>query len=472
MKTFHQSLWRLIIGAAIVGFLPAFTAKVMAQKPGPVYGNVRYEDDYSFLNNAENRGNDLFNSLKKIPVGSNVELTFGGHYRFRFERDSNRRFGASNPQSQSFFLNRLFLFADLHLGNRVRLFSEFKYAGITDNELPAPVTAHDKPDVQNLFADVWLLSTERSKVGLRAGRQELQFGKQRLISPLDWVNTRRAFDGFRVMTNLSGWKFDGFVTRPLEFDPEEVNNADESQTFAGIYAQRQIKAGSVSAFYLLLKEADPIIRDSKGAPGDFRYHTLGLAFDGNSRGFDWSTEAAYQSGSFGSDDISAFMVSLDGGYTLSKLPMKPRVGLGCDIASGDENPTDTKKQTFHQLFPLGHAYFGWADQVGRQNIRAISLLLTAKPHKRLVAKLNAFKFDLDEKRDALYNAGGGVVRRDATGAAGSDAGSEIDAALELTINVHVGIQLGFARFIPGDFIKKTGSSKTHTLLALSVPVKF
>ena len=96
-----------------------------AQQKGPVYGNVRYEDDYSSLGKDGNRGTDPFNRLKLIPAFGKGELTLGGNYRIRFEHDDNRRFGASNPQSQSFYLNRVYLFADVQMSDRFRLF-DFK----------------------------------------------------------------------------------------------------------------------------------------------------------------------------------------------------------------------------------------------------------------------------------------------------------------------------------------------------------
>ncbi len=461
------------MSAAAIGSLVWCGESVWAQQPkGPVYSNVRYEDDYSFLSSSGDRGNDPFNRLKRIPVGGKAELTFGGSYRFRFERDENRRFGASNPRSQSFYLNRLFLFGDLRLGSRARVFGEFKYAGITNNELPAPLTARDQPDLQNLFADIWFLNGAKSKLGLRAGRQEMQFGRQRLISPLDWVNTRRTFDGARVMANASGWKFDGFFTRLVEVDPEEFNRVDGSQTFAGVYAQRSLKGKNFSAYYLRLKENDPLAKSGAGVLGHYRCHTTGLAFDGASKDLDWTTEAAYQFGSFSTDDISAYMLAFEGGYTLNKVWSKPRVGLGFDLASGDEDPADDKKQTFTQLFPLAHPYFGWADQVARQNIQAVTLSLTVKPHKRVSAKVQGLNFRLAQKRDALYNAAGAVSRRDLTGAAGDAAGNEFDAEATLHLGVHVSAMIGYTRFLPGDFIKKTGLANTHNLFYVMVPVKF
>jgi len=448
-------------------------ANVLAQQSkGPVYNNVRYEDDYSFLNHGGDRGSDPFNRLKKIPAGSKAELTFGGSYRFRFERDENRKFGASNPPSQSFYLNRLFLFADVHLARLARLFGEFKYAGITDNELPAPPTAQDQPDIQNLFADIWFLNNAKSKLSLRVGRHEMQYGRQRLVSPLDWVNTRRTFDGVRLMANASGWKFDAFATRVVEHDPEEVDRANDSQLFAGFYMQRSNQGKTFSAYYLGLDEDDMLAKSGKGVPGTYKCHTIGVAYDGAAKNFDWTTEAAYQFGSFSVDDISAYMLALEGGYMLNKVWAKPRLSLGFDLASGDKDPADDKKQTFNQLFPLAHPYFGWADQVARQNIQAVTLSLTVKPHKRLSAKVQGLNFKLAQERDALYNAAGAVSRRDLNGKAGDEVGHEFDAELSFNLNIHASIMVGYTHFMPGNFIKQTGSSKTHKLFYVMIPVRF
>ncbi len=465
MKTSTHFFLKAIVAVCSVLWC---AANVFAQQPGgPVYNNVRYEDDYGVL-----KAGDPFNALKKIPLGGKSNLSFGGSYRFRFENDSNRRFGASTPQAQSFYLNRLFLFADAQIAQRVRLFGEFKIAGITGNELPAPAPAHDKPDVQNLFAHIDLIKQPARKLALRFGRQEMQFGKQRLISPLDWLNARRTFDGGRVSASVSAWKFDAFVTRLVEQDPEEVNRADESQLFSGVYAQRTVKGRSVAFYYLSLNEDDALARSGNGVAGDFHYQTLGAAFDGSHKNFDWTTEAAYQFGSFSSDDISAYMLAFEGGYTLHQAWAKPRFSLGLDLASGDKDPADNKKQTFHQLFPLAHPYFGWADQVARQNIRAATLSLTLRPHARFSVKAQALGFSLAQAKDAFYNAAGAAVRRSTTGAAGKELGSEIDAEVTFNFNVHLSVMLGYARFMPGDFIKKTGLAETHNLFYVMVPVRF
>lgn len=453
-----------------IGLLICCAADIMAQPQGPIYGSVRYEDDYSFLVNG--RGSDPFNQFKKIPAGGSVELTFGGQYRFRFEHDANRRFGASNPPSQSFYLNRLYVFGDLRLGRRARLFGEFKYAGIIDNELPAALTAHEKPDLQNLFAEIWLRHQEREKVSLRAGRQELLFGKQRLIGLSDWANSRRTFDAMRLLVQPAGWKFDAFVAHPLELNPDEINKTDRSQTFAGVYAQRPTKGRTIAAYYLALHEDDPLIKNGSGSTGNFIYHTLGFACDGAAKNFDWTGEAAYQFGDFGGDDIRAYMAAVEGGYTFARLGVKPRLGLGLNLASGDANPADARKETFNPLFPASHPFLGWADQVGRQNIKALEAMFSLTPYRRFTAKVHGHKFFLANTHDAFYNAGGAATRREASGAAGDEAGFEIDAELTFNVNMHAKIQLGYARFVPGEFIKKTGPSTTHNLIYVMAPFTF
>lgn len=442
-----------------------------AGSPGPKYNNLRFKDNYSYLNNSKNRGNDIFDPLKRISMGGASELSFGGQYRFRYESDQNRKF-SSTPVGQEVYLNRLFLFADLKIvNNRFRLFTEFKYAGIRNNDMPAPAIAHDRPDIENLFIDGWVIRNSAAKLGMRIGRQELQFGKQRLISPLDWANTRRTFEGLRVMSSFNGWALDGFVTRPVNVDVKEFNTPDQARLFSGIYATKKLGGNTLSGYFLVYTKDAPI-NLATGLSGDFEYLTLGTGFDGKAGRFDWSGETAFQFGSLGDKNISAYMVSLNGGYKFQNHALKPRLGVSWDVASGDKDPTDNKVQTFHQQFPLGHAYFGWADQVGRRNINAVSVQLSAKPSSVVTTKLNWFSFGLMEKKDALYNAGGAASRQDATGASGRHVGNEIDALIILKLNRHASFHLGYLHFKPGKFIKNTGDGESHNMLYMMLPIKF
>ncbi len=435
------------------------------------YHNLRFQDNYNYLNNPANRGGDFFDALKRIPVGNSAHVSIGGQYRMRYESDSNRKLGASDPQSEGLLLNRLYMFGDFKVKKAFRLFAEFKYAAISGNDLPASILTEDKPDIENLFADFWLQNDADGQFGVRVGRQELQFGKQRLISPLNWANNRRTFEGLRVMNNFGAWKIDAFVTKPVNLDRDELNKADNAKLFSGAYVSGKVN-GNLLSFYFLASTKDEPVSLLTGLTGDNEYLTLGLGYDGKANQFDWSTEVAYQGGTLGSNDIRAYMLTLSGGYTLKNSSVKPRIGFVYDIASGDSDPTDTEESTFNQLFPLGHAYLGWADQVGRRNIKSFSIQLSAKPSKFIVTKLNWFNFDLNKSTDAFYNAGGKAVRSDPTGAAGKDVGKEVDALVIFKPNPHASVHIGYAHFSPGKFIENTGSAESHNLFYVMVPVTF
>jgi hypothetical protein len=73
-------------------------------------------------------------------------------------------------------------------------------------------------------------------------------------------------------------------------------------------------------------------------------------------GLDFDYEGVVQLGTFGSDDVRAWTVATDTGYTLTSLPLRPRFSVKADISSGD-NPHGHTLGTFYPVFPLGNYLF-------------------------------------------------------------------------------------------------------------------
>jgi hypothetical protein len=111
--------------------------------------------------------------------------------------------------------------------------------------------------------------------------------------------------------------------------------------------------------------------------------------------------------------------------------------------------------TFHQLFPFGHYYLGWIDQVGRQNIHDVNVHLYLYPAKWLTLWVQGHSFYLANRRDALYNAAGNAIRRDATGRAGSEVGQEVDVVLNFHLSKHADVLVGYSHLFGGDFLRNT-----------------
>jgi hypothetical protein len=91
----------------------------------------------------------------------------------------------------------------------LRFYAEGIYADSEHESFAARGIDENYGDLLNLFVD--LKFTDR--LTARVGRQELLFGAQRTVSPLDWANTRRTFEGVRLLYSTNEWSIDGFYTQ-------------------------------------------------------------------------------------------------------------------------------------------------------------------------------------------------------------------------------------------------------------------
>lgn len=97
------------------------------------------------------------------------------------------------------------------------------------------------------------------------------------------------------------------------------------------------------------------------------------------------------------------------------------------------------------------------DFVGRQNIVDVHGGALCRPSDRWMIRADVHAFWRANTNDALYNAGGGVVRPGAAGTS-SQAGQEIDLTAVYKIDRHLTIQGGYSIFFAGDFLKESGPS--------------
>ena len=105
----------------------------------PAYKMLRFTEDYSWLSDPAKRG-DLFDPIKYIPLRTNEPdwyLTLGGEARERFEGNYEQNFGI-RAGDNSYWMQRLTLLGDLHLGQRVRFFVEGISGLVAGESLPAP----------------------------------------------------------------------------------------------------------------------------------------------------------------------------------------------------------------------------------------------------------------------------------------------------------------------------------------------
>ncbi|MEK7667034.1 MAG: alginate export family protein, partial [Gemmatimonadota bacterium] len=399
----------VLLVAAVAALATPLTAQAPA--PGPANGAPR---------------------LRLSPDGRSY-VTFGGQLRERIEGWRGFNFGAPDSATHDdvFALTRVRLSADLRMGGTVRMFAEAKSAFATNRRLAGGkrLADVDELDLHQGFLELSGRMLRRSgATTARIGRQELSFGRERLVSPLDWSNVRRSFDGIAVTRTRGPMTVTSFLTRPVQQDKYRFNPWDEHRAFYGVYGTAATARGDrrMDVYWLGLTQDAAVFNGTSGSEGR---HTLGLRFSGGGprQLGDYDLEAAYQFGSLGGASISAWMVSALAGRRLSVAASAPRLWLGFDFASGD-GESGGAVGTFNQLFPLGHAYFGYVDLVGRQNIVDASGGVSWPVVPPFVLTVDGHRFWRASAADAMYRADGAVVRAGTPGSS-RDLGTELDVLL-------------------------------------------
>jgi len=437
----------------------------------PKYNNLRFAENWRpCLCKKCGSWGDVTDKLKarRLDGGRGaLWANVGGQMRFRWESFSGIGFGAPADPNDAWMLGRIRAHADLHVGTFARIFTEVIYADQWETrELGARAIDKNRGDLLNLFGEIQG-NVMGGKAGLWVGRHELQTAKQRLVSPLDWANTRRTFQG------LGGWYKRGFqtlqawVTHPVVIDKDAFDDDwNDDVTFWGAdYENAALNCLTWGAYVYGLNVDTPALNHNR--------YTIGARIDGRIGGtrWDYDAEAAWQLGDVNNDDISAYMASLTLGYKPCVACYDPRLAVGFDIASGDDDPNDSSVGTFNQLFPLGHKYLGHADLIGRQNVVAARIEGHVKLAKKLSLSAWFHMFWRADTADAAYNAGGGILRAPG-GNTDSAVGTELDIMLKYKIDRHWVAFIEWAHFTPGDFIDNTGAHDNVDVVYLSAQATF
>jgi len=438
----------------------------------PSYQDRRFDEDWSALARPEALASqDLFDAVKAVPLGEDVWLSLGGQVRERLEIWSGYEFGAPRDDDETFLLSRFRVHADLRVGSHLRGFLELQSALSTDTGAFDGARGRDTDtfDVLNGFVELGVPLGGGGSGGepasgraltLRVGRQELRFGRQRLVSPLDWANARRTFDGASLELAAGGFEVTAFATRPVRVRPYQWDDPVHGSAFYGVHATGALPGATLGwarldLYAYGLHRSDVSL---EGTTGDERRATLGARISGPlpETRFDVDLEAAWQGGRAGGHDISAWMVASQLGWWLSQHRLSPRFFLGFDAASGDGRPGGGV-QLFDHLFPLGHAYFGAADVVGRQNVLSPSVGVSFRPFVAVTAELAFHEFWREDADSGLYDAAGRLLR--AGGLSSSrHVGAEIDALVKWQLDPHTQLLLGYSHVFPGGFIDRSGPS--------------
>ena len=303
----------LVIGS--VATVQADTVEHAYQAPKISF--MRFHEDWSGLKGVDRQDLKPTERLDYIRLSKDGEnwVSFGGLLRARTETYDSFAFGTPANADDSFLVYRALFHADWHFGDGLRVFSERKHADISGRDLPGgtrPID-EDEAEIQQFFIDYIFATSADSSFTLRIGRQEYEFGKSRLISPLPRANALRHWDGITGIYTTPQIEVNLFYASFNPVDQDDFNN-DPGNRLAGICAKQKLSAGSGIEYYCLANEREHVASD--GTLGDEEWDTFGIRHWGRiSDRLSYELEGAYQTGDVDVDvdaeDVTAYMFAAD-----------------------------------------------------------------------------------------------------------------------------------------------------------------
>jgi hypothetical protein len=423
-----------------------------------------------------------------------IPWDLGVQVRLRYEIRDNFGIAGAGPRSVDFsqqagvrvdnayFLHRI----RPHVGYKSEWFSVFaegRASGSTgDKRNPNPES--DGPmDLHQAYVVVG--QPKEFPLSLKVGRQELGYGDERIIGPSDWSNVPRVFDTARLRWETPALAADLFSGRVVIPYDNHFNMANDYDWFSGLYLTSKVIPKQLTEFYLLARNTSaksPNVLISTPTPAIWKgpsardIYTAGLRVKSNPAEFgnwDYTAEFMGQYGHYNdplaarSLEHQAFALSASGGYTWAHAFGNPRVGLEYDFASGDSHPNDNRHETFEQLFPSNHKYYGFMNFFSLENLHDLRLVTSVKPQARLTLQVDAHAFWLADTHDNSYTVTGarrgGIGSTAGTGyginsSYSSYVGAEADFIATYTIAPYASLQAGYGHFFHGDYIRQSLSS--------------
>lgn len=322
---------------------------------------------------------------------------------------------------------------------------------------------------------------------VRYGRHAWEAIDRRLIARNEWRNTTNNFQGLRgnIGDKKNDWQLEWFAVQPIQRFTRSNDEVNRSQDFYGVIGDYRGLSQYVTfePYYLLLKQDGSKVKyDNDGrdvaasAKVDREIHTGGLRVFGNIPNSQFDYDASYikQWGdaqrlvgtSLIKVDHDAYAYNAELGYTF-KHPWKPRFSVFYGVASGDRTTPAGADRTdsgrFDRLFGFARPWSN-DDYIQMENIRTPKVRLEFEPKVPFLDRVQVDTgfswYRLDQASDR-WNAGGDL--RDRTGNSGRDLGKEYDLRIRFPLNQYASVNLGYAHFWAGDFVKDAPSANAANI---------
>lgn len=355
----------------------------------------------------------------------------------------------SGVRSDAFTLLRTRLGITTRVGGNARVMAELQDSRAFGEEASTTDASANALDLHQAWLELggqWAATN----LTLRAGRQEIALGNERLVGAVGWSNTGRSFDGARVDIGRAdatdGWRGMAFAAtvqeRGRRYGTLPADVASEADhLLGGLFATDGRVEGLVvhdrAANYRTFADVDR-------TTGYVRFRTPAVG------GVHLDLEGAYQIGDqapLGADGTRGPDQNVRAWFAGGRLVRQgsgrvPTFTVGADWLSGDDDPTDGTYRAFNTLYATNHKWYGFMDlfldpAANTRDRGLVDAILGASLPVTPIATLRA---DAHGFWTAANGPGPGGDRW---------LGWEIDLTMPVKVNATSGFELGYSLFTPG-----------------------
>ncbi|MDD5746788.1 MAG: alginate export family protein [Candidatus Omnitrophica bacterium] len=401
------------------------------------------------------------NVLKGYQFGG-WNADFGIEERLRYEYKTNFDFNNNLDDDGSLFFNRLRVNGRFISNDAYEIFIEGLDARVGSQDIKKTNQADDLDLYQAYIKMNNLFDADFS---CKLGRQQLNYGKGRLLAAPTWSNRMSSFDAAVLRYTQLPLSIDAIVGRIVKYDDHNPNHVNDEEMVNGIYiGYRQDKDSPLFEVYSL----NQIDNSTQHL---YRY-TVGIR--GQSQLWDGATgevEIPYQFGETGDKDIKAYAFHFD---LQQKFEMEwnPKLTVEVNLASGDDNASDNESNTFVPLYQSTHAPYGIMDLFKWQNMREFAAGVAVTPADKLQLTGGMNFFWLDNTRDAWVNSSGTTVKSATTSDVDSFVGTEVSLVGKYELTKEFQVEAGYAHFFTGTYIEDRGAHDDADWLYMQSILKF
>lgn len=388
-------------------------------------------------------------------------LQFGGQFRDRVEGQIGFHYA---PTNDGYDLTQL------RVGVYIKPINWFKIVAVTqDSRVFFNHHVGNVPPYQNIWdlreAYATIGDGDSSWITATVGREILSFGDERVIGPSDWLNMGRTFDTARVDLHANGLKLAVFASSVIIARDGVIDHHMEGNNLYGLYASlgKLIPHATVEPYLLWrVAPAGVALPENGNGLGALSEVTGGARLAGTAGSVDFDLEMNKQTGSLGPKTIDAWAGHWNAGYVIQKTPVKPRLFVEYNYASGNKNPNGSTWSTHDEIYPSAHDKMDFADQFGWRNIQDLRAGVQENLGRMWTLNEVVDNVWLASKYDAMYSSSGAISVPAHPNVTSTHAGTELELIAECKQNKHITYGFGWAHLFPGAFLNQTTPGRDYS----------